>query len=74
MEYWKTTITITVLSKGKCDFDTDPNELDTIRYAITEGEYSGKVEIAAETLTTEELRKECEKQGTDIKFFLWEDA
>lgn len=71
-DYWKTTITITVLSEGKTDFD---NNLDVIRHAITGCECSGKVEVTTEEkLTVEELRQECVGQGTDPEFFLWWEA
>lgn len=65
-KYFKTTITIEILSERKY-YSTD---LSKIEYDISYGDCSGKVEVSSyQELTSTEAAKELLAQGSDPEFF-----
>mgnify|MGYP001766937626 CR=1 FL=1 len=70
MPFFKTTITLEVLSEGEIPSEMD---LPQIIEEATTGEFS-MIWASTETklLTEEELVSECERQGSDPGFFLTE--
>jgi hypothetical protein len=71
MEYWKTTITVDVLSRGV----RPPlfENLDEVSYAITHGDCSGYIEEVSSGITRKEFVRECDAHSTDLEFFFSED-
>ena len=69
--YWRTRITVEVLSVGKKppDFGT----LAQVHYAITDGDCSGQWDEEHEQLDRAAFRSACEAQGSDPEFFFFSD-
>lgn len=65
MAYYRTVVTIEVLSDGTADFDS----LEELAYQVVEGDWSGRYTAASMELTREEMIAACLKQHTDPEFF-----
>lgn len=66
----KTVLEVTVLADGRID----NYDLETIGHEIVHGSWSGDIKIKeTKILTRNELIEECDKQGTDVSFFLGEE-
>lgn len=66
-KYYRTTVTVTVLSEEP--FTTTP-ELNELHYAITDGDCSGDISITKqETLNGKQIAKALQDQGSDPGFF-----
>lgn len=69
-EYYKTTITVEVLSEGVYDPDT----IHDIAHDITEGDCSGEWNVTdQEQVTAEEMAKLLREQASDASFLLGDD-
>jgi len=65
-KFYRTTITVTVLSEEPFDYDN----LEGVHYAITEGECSGHYETTkSETLTAKQVAEALQAEGSDPEFF-----
>lgn len=71
MAFYKTTITVTILSDGPYEA---PDGLNDVDYDITDGDCSGDWKVlSTEELTKEEMIEACNAMGTDPAFFSIEE-
>ena len=66
MTFYKTVITVEVLSEGPLQW----NDLSDVAYEIIEGGASGWIDYREEDISEEDLIQECKKHATDPEFFL----
>ena len=67
MSFWKTTITVTVLSEGPYEA---PDGLDGVYHDIVDGECCGDWRVSqAVELSEAQMKEACLAMGTDPVFF-----
>ncbi len=65
-KFFRTTITLEILSEGPFEFD----DLHSVNWSITQGDCSGRiVDSTHEEITEPELVALCDKHHTDPEFF-----
>jgi len=68
-KFYKTTITVTVLSENPYHADN----LEEVAFSITEGDCSGEWDQKSITINGKTAAKELKKQGSDPEFFNLDD-
>ena len=73
-KFYKTTITITVLSEDEPVSDDTDDFLIDLAWQIKEGDWSGKVEVTStKELTAKQAAQALKRQGSDPEFFCLDD-